>query len=38
LSFMILWCSFYLLGQMLLMIPASFHEGTLWQNMFSENE
>jgi hypothetical protein len=26
----ILWLSFYYLGQLLLSIPADFHEGTLW--------
>ena len=26
----ILWLSFYYLGQLLLSIPAEFHEGTLW--------
>ena len=26
-----LWLLFYYLGQLLLLIPTSFHEGTLWQ-------
>jgi hypothetical protein len=26
-----LWLCFYYLGQLLLMLPSSFHEGTLWQ-------
>ncbi len=30
---LILWFAFYLLGQMLLKIPNSFHEGTIWQNV-----
>jgi hypothetical protein len=37
-SILILWSSFYLLGQILLTIPNSFHEGTMWQNLFLENE
>ena len=28
---LILWLSFYFLGRVLLSIPASFHNGTLWQ-------
>lgn len=28
---MILWMLFYYLGQALLLLPSSFHEGTLWQ-------
>jgi hypothetical protein len=35
---LILWSSFYLLGQMLLTIPSSFHEGTMWQEIFPEDE
>lgn len=31
---LILWMCFYLLGQLLLTIPSSFHEGTLWQDLF----
>lgn len=26
----ILWLSFYLIGRLLISVPASFHEGTLW--------
>jgi hypothetical protein len=26
------WFFFYLIGEILLALPASFHEGTLWQN------
>jgi hypothetical protein len=26
-----LWLCFYYLGQLLLLLPSSFHEGTLWQ-------
>ncbi len=33
LAIIILWSSFYLLGQMLLTIPNSFHEGTLWEKV-----
>jgi len=28
----LLWLAFYLLGQLLLAIPLTFHEGTLWQS------
>ena len=28
------WAAFYLLGKILLSIPASVHDGTLWQNGF----
>jgi hypothetical protein len=28
---MFLWVFFYYLGQILLSLPSSFHEGTLWQ-------
>ena len=28
----IAWLFFYILGQTLLLLPASFHEGTLWQS------
>ncbi len=28
---MILWIFFYYLGQLLLSLPSSFHEGTLWE-------
>lgn len=34
LSLMIGWLAFYLAGRILLSIPASFHNGTLWQNSF----
>jgi hypothetical protein len=30
-GFLVLWIMFYYLGRILLLIPASFHEGTLWQ-------
>ena len=29
----VLWLIFYVLGQMLLSIPNSFHEGTFWKGM-----
>lgn len=32
LSFMILWLFFFNLGQALLMLPDSFHEGTIWKD------
>ncbi len=28
---LLLWMSFYYLGQILLSLPTSFHEGTVWQ-------
>jgi hypothetical protein len=28
---MLLWVFFYYLGQILLSLPSSFHEGTLWE-------
>jgi hypothetical protein len=31
LGVMVLWFFFYLVGEQLLAIPASFHEGTVWQ-------
>jgi len=31
-AFLFLWYLFFLLGQMLLAIPHSFHEGTIWQS------
>jgi len=31
LGFMILWLFFYYLGQVLISLPASFHEGTVWK-------
>jgi len=30
-GFVIIWVTFYYLGQLLLMTPSSFHEGTFWQ-------
>ena len=33
----ILWMIFYYLGQALLLLPSSFHEGTLWQTKWWEN-
>jgi hypothetical protein len=30
-GFTILWYAFYLVGHMLLTIPHSFHEGTIWE-------
>jgi uncharacterized paraquat-inducible protein A len=33
-SLMIGWLAFYLAGKILLSIPTSFHDGTLWQNSF----
>lgn len=33
-SLLLLWFSFYLVGKILLTIPSSFHEGTLWRSLF----
>ncbi len=33
-SLLFLWLSFFYLGQFLLEMPSSFHEGTLWQNLW----
>jgi hypothetical protein len=33
LGFLTLFILFYCLGQILLLIPSSFHEGSLWQNL-----
>ena len=30
-GFLLLWATFYLIGQLLLIIPHAFHEGTIWQ-------
>jgi hypothetical protein len=30
-GFVLLWYAFYLVGLMLLSIPHSFHEGTIWE-------
>ena len=36
LGIVITWLVFYYLGQMLLSLPSSFHDGTLWQAGFWE--
>ncbi len=33
-SVLFLWFTFYTLGKFLLKIPSSFHEGTLWKNLW----
>lgn len=38
LSLILLWFFFYLMGEWLLSIPSSFHEGTLWHSKSSDNE
>jgi hypothetical protein len=30
-GFLLLWGTFFLIGQLLLAIPHAFHEGTIWQ-------
>lgn len=35
---MVLWFFFFLIGEALLKIPASVHEGTLWRASGSDNE
>ena len=32
----LLWLSFYYLGQLLLTLPASFHEGSLWKELWQQ--
>ena len=34
-GFLIAWLVFYYLGEMLLSIPTSFHEGTIWKSIGS---
>ncbi len=34
-GFLLLWILFYALGQVLISIPSSFHEGTIWQGAVS---
>ncbi len=31
-SFLLIWLVFYSLGQLLLLLPSSFHDGTLWRD------
>lgn len=38
LGFLIAWLFFYYLGEILLSIPASFHEGTIWKNIGSSDK
>ncbi|MFC1462987.1 rhomboid family protein [Verrucomicrobiota bacterium] len=33
LGFLVLWFVFFSVGRMLLRIPSSFHDGTLWRNL-----
>ncbi len=33
-GFVLVWKFFHLLGRMLLMLPSSFHEGTVWSDIF----
>lgn len=37
LGFLALWLLFFTIGRMLLMIPTSFHDGTLWRNLPWQN-
>ena len=37
-GFFIVWLCFYYLGQTLLLIPTSFHEGTLWEEAVSSEQ
>jgi hypothetical protein len=30
-GFLLAWLFFYLVGRILLLVPSSFHEGTLWK-------
>lgn len=38
LGFLIAWMFFYYLGEILLSIPASFHEGTIWKSVKSSDK
>jgi hypothetical protein len=31
---LITWVVFYYIGRLLLLIPSSFHEGTIWKEVF----
>ncbi|MBT3374344.1 MAG: rhomboid family protein [Lentisphaerae bacterium] len=33
-ALVVTWLSFYLLGRGLLMVPSTFHEGTVWEEVF----
>jgi hypothetical protein len=35
-GFVMLWIAFYLCGQLLLAVPSSFHEGTIWRAALGE--
>lgn len=37
-AFLVLWVAFYALGQGLLALPSSFHDGTVWQAGLTEPE
>jgi hypothetical protein len=37
-GFLLLWASFYYLGQALLSLPSSFHEGTVWKSGWNDIE
>ncbi|NQU40669.1 MAG: rhomboid family protein [Lentisphaerae bacterium] len=37
LGFMVLWLTFYAVGQSLLRLPSAFHEGSLWRPNFFED-
>lgn len=37
-GFMLLWYAFYLVGLMLLSIPHTFHEGTIWEAIWWEGK
>jgi hypothetical protein len=38
LGLLVAWFFFYLIGESLLALPTSFHEGTLWQSDWLNNE
>ena len=38
LGFLLIWYAFYLIGLMLLAIPDAFHEGTIWDPGWWENQ
>lgn len=37
LAFLLIWSLFFLAGKVLLSLPASFHEGTIWKSNWWEH-
>jgi hypothetical protein len=38
LGFLLIWYAFYLIGLILLAIPDAFHEGTVWETGWWDNQ